>query len=75
MTNEPPKETGKADFLVEGFSIEWDGDGLLVRAIDYHATELLLRWDYLLSLAEASQKNPVRKNRGQGAGDVCGKLL
>ena len=37
--------------------------------------KLLLRWDYLLSLAEAAQRNRVRMNRGLGTGDVCRKLL
>ena len=46
-----------------------------MRAIDYHANELLLRWDYLLRLGEAAQKDTVRKNRGLGTGDVSGKLL
>jgi len=79
------------DLPVQGFSVYWGKPGLTVEAIDYHSTELLLGWDYILGLAEAvqrssgsetsgpdaesAQENPVRKNRGLGTGDVCGKLL
>jgi len=45
---------------------------LRIRAIGYDASEFLLRWDYLLSLAESAQKNPARKDGGLGAGDKVG---
>ena len=41
--------------------------GLRVRAIDHDPSELSLRWDNVFRLAEAAQKNTVRKNRGLGA--------
>ena len=72
---EGPDKTGKTFFIVEGFSIEWNDDGLRIRAIEYHSTELTLRWDYIEGLAKAAQKNPVRKNAGLATGDVRGKLL
>jgi hypothetical protein len=70
-----PKGGGMRDLPVQGFSVYWGKPGLTVEAIDYHSTELLLGWDYIDGLAKAVQRNPVRKNRGLGTGDVCGKLL
>ena len=44
---------GMRDLPVQGFCVYWGNPGLTVEAIDYHSTELLLGWDYVLSLAEA----------------------
>ena len=63
------------DLPVPGFSVYWGKPGLTVEVLDYHSTELLLGWDYIEGLATVVQKDPVRKNRGLGTGDVSGKLL
>lgn len=44
------KGTGSTDtehHVTEGFTLEWSSQGLLIRAIDYHASELFLGWGKL----------------------------
>ena len=56
----------------EGFALEWSRQGLLVRCIDYHATQITITWERLLDLAadwrgdlvrEATGADSVAKNR------------
>ena len=57
---ELPESKGTVNFMGEGFSVGWDGEGLRVHTISYNSTELLLGWDYIEGLAKAAQKDPVR---------------
>ena len=51
----PP--TGQIDITSDGYRIAWSGRGLEVEVTDYHAGTLVLPWEFILDLAQASKKN------------------
>ena len=45
---------GQLDFLTEGYRIGWSDRGLEIQTTDYHAGTLVVPWELVLELAQAS---------------------
>jgi hypothetical protein len=65
MVDVQEKKSCKEHFVSDGFSLEWGERGLLIRAIDYHATGLLVDWQKLLNMAEYLIGDSLRIMIGQ----------
>jgi hypothetical protein len=53
-TSEHYPPAGQLDFLPEGYRVTWSNRGLEVQTTDYHAGTLVMPWEMILDLAQAS---------------------
>jgi hypothetical protein len=57
VRSDAPGTRGKLYHPVQGYSLEWDDDGLRIRTNDDHAAELLIPWHRLTAMAECAAES------------------
>jgi hypothetical protein len=51
--------SGRLEYPEEGYAVVWDGRGLSIETLDYHAGTLHLPWETILDLARRARPDAL----------------